>query len=320
MRIKFHEPVLVNETLDRLLVPGLGMLVVDCTLGGGGHAEKVLRWAGPGGEKVERLIGIDRDAEAIKEAAVRLAEFKERLVIKKGTYDELPEILEEEGVDKASGVLFDLGASFHQLTSRGRGMSFNDDESLDMRMDRESGPTAAELLAELDEASLAGLIWKYGEERRSRRIAGAIVRRREKSGPIRTAAELRDLVYSATPADRKRGTGLHPATRTFMALRIAVNRELEILEKAMADLPGLLGPGGRAVVISYHSLEDRIVKRAFAAESRGCSCPPDLPVCVCGGKPRMRTLTRKPVTPSPEEIKANPAARSAKLRAAERIG
>ncbi len=306
-----HEPVMVAEVLE-FLVPGAGRVMVDCTLGGGGHAEALLSGVGPGGGTIDRLIGIDRDPEALAAARERLSRFGERAVVERGVFDELPGILDGLGIEKADGVLMDLGASYHQLTRAERGMSFMADGPLDMRMDPEAGESAAEFVAGRSERELADVIRGFGEERHAKRIARAL-----KAHPPSTTAELRALVEKAAPSPGR--SRIHPATRTFMALRIAVNRELERLEQAMENLPGVLGEGGRAVVTSYHSGEDRIVKEAIAREVRGCACPPGLPVCACGGRPRLRALTKKPVRPSQEEVTGNPAARSAKLRACERL-
>lgn len=312
----YHEPAMVEEVM-RFLAPGAGHVIVDGTLGGGGHAEKLLSWAGPGTESIKLLIGIDRDGEAIKNSQKRLERFGERAILRKANYRELKRVLADEGMEKVNGILLDLGASRHQLTDPARGFSFMEDSELDMRMDREEGRSVADLLAAIPERELADLIRRYGEDRNARRIARAIVNYREEHGRIETTGQLRSLIESASRGPKKEK--IHPATRTFMALRIAVNRELEGLEEVLADLPDCLGEGGRAVIMSYHSLEDRLVKRAFAAAAKGCVCPPDIPRCVCGKKPVMRVLTRKPVTPSEEEIRINPAARSSKLRAAEKI-
>jgi len=316
MKTSFHEPAMVKAVVE-FLAPGPGRVVVDATVGGGGHAEAVLSWAGPGGENVELLIGIDRDPEALAEAGKRLWRFGARAILRRGSYEGVREILKAEGLNTVSGILLDLGASRHQLTAAARGFSLKADADLDMRMDQGAGETAAELLARLPERELAGLLWEYGEERAARKIARAIIARRESGRPVARTAELRELVERAAPGHR---SGLTPpAARTFMALRIAVNDELNRLERALAAIPDCLEPGGRVAAISYHSLEDRLVKSAFNREAKGCVCPPGLPRCVCGRKPRLRVLTRRPLRPGADEVERNPAARGAKLRAAERL-
>lgn len=305
-----HEPVLVSAVLD-FLVPSGKKVMVDGTVGGGGHARALLE-KGP----ELRLVGLDRDDEALAAAEENLKPFGERATLLKADFAELPGVLEKLGLPAVDGVLLDLGVSRHQLTAGRRGFSFREDAPLDMRMDPSEGESAAELLLRLSERELAQLIFAYGEEPLSRRIARAVVERRREKRPVRTTGELRELVEQVAGG---RPAKIHPATRTFMALRIAVNRELERLERVLAAIPEALCPGGRAVVISYHSLEDRRVKEAFAREAKGCVCPPDLPVCACGKKPRLALLTRKPVMPGEAEVARNAAARSARLRAAERI-
>jgi len=310
MTESFHDPVMVAEVMD-LLAPGPDKTVLDGTLGGGGHSEALLR----GG--LGRLIGLDRDDEALARAGERLAAFGDRAVIRKSDFAEMGAALDGLGIETVDGILLDLGVSRHQLTAGHRGFSLRQDGPLDMRMDPAAGETAAELLARLSEREIADLLFSLGEEPASRRIAREIAARRKAGQPARTTAELRAAVEKAA------GTGrpghIHPATRTFMALRIAVNDELGRLDRALAEIPGRLKPGGRAVVISYHSLEDRRVKTSFAGEAKGCDCPPQFPVCVCGKKPRLKLLTRKAAVPTPAEVETNPAARSAKLRAAERL-
>ncbi len=314
MKDRFHEPVLVSEVVE-FLAPGDGKVVVDATIGGGGHAEALLESTGPGGGRIRRLIGIDRDPEALEFAEDRLKKHGDRLSLQKGVFEALPGILDKEGISEVDGILLDLGVSRHQLSSPERGFSIREDGPLDMRMDPEEGETAAELLKRLGEKEIADIIYQYGEERFSRRIARSIKESRKGGWPVETTSELARLVAAAVPGRRGK---IHPATRTFQALRIAVNRELESLDKALADIPALLAARGRAVIISYHSLEDRRVKQSFAREARGCQCPPGRPVCTCEGKPRLSILTRKPVRPGDEEIKKNPAARSARLRAARK--
>ncbi|HUT52562.1 MAG TPA: 16S rRNA (cytosine(1402)-N(4))-methyltransferase RsmH [bacterium] len=316
MKGAYHDAVMVDEALH-YLGPGPGRVIVDGTLGGGSHAEAVLNWAGADGGRVKLVLGIDQDPEAVAEAGKRLGGFGERIRIKRAGFEELPALLEEEGLEKVDGILLDLGASRHQLVDARRGFSLRGESALDMRMDPDAPESAAELLLRLSGKELKKLIWEYGEERHAGRIARAIVARREEGRPVKTTEELAALVEKLVPA-KERGR-LHPATRTFMAIRIAVNRELDKLDEALAAMPGVLRAGGRAVVISYHSLEDRRVKQAFQKGAKGCVCPPGLPCCVCGHKPVYRILTRKPLRPAEAEVGKNPAARSARLRAVERL-
>ncbi len=290
-----------------------GALYLDGTVGGGGHAEAILEKTAPDG----RLIGIDADAEALEEAEKRLAPFGSRKTLVQGNFADLSEILNAQGIGKVDGILLDLGVSSHQLDTADRGFSFSQEAPLDMRMDGRRGSGAADLVNTLSETELARIIWEYGEERMAKRIARAICTARTLS-PIGTTAELAALVLRAVPptAERRR---IHPATRTFQALRIAVNDELGSLQRALAAGVERLTPGGRFSIISFHSLEDRMVKDAFRSGGKGCHCPPDLPVCVCQGKATLKVLTRKPVLPGEAEISENPRARSAKLRTAERI-
>jgi len=305
-----HVPVLLEETLY-WLAPRAGGIYVDATLGGGGHAEAILERIGPGG----RLIGIDRDDAAIEVAARRLARFGEAVVLVRESFAAIKEVLAAQGLRQVDGVLFDLGLSSIQLDDRSRGFSFQGAGPLDMRMDRRQALTAADLVNGLRERDLADLLWRYGEERRSRRIARAIVRSR----PLATTEELADVVARAIPR-RQWPRGRHPATRTFQALRIATNDELVNLDKALPDAAEVLREAGRLCAITFHSLEDRTIKHTFLRLSRGCTRPPGASAETCGGMPRLRVLTAKPIAPSPEEIQRNPRARSAKLRAAERIG
>jgi 16S rRNA (cytosine1402-N4)-methyltransferase len=308
----FHIPVMVREVVASLRCRA-GAIYVDGTVGGGGHAETILRNTSPDGF----LIGIDADGEAIGEAERRLAPFGDRKILVRGNFADMETILAEKSIDKIDGILLDLGVSSHQLDTAERGFSFTLDAPLDMRMDRNGRKSAADLVNTLPWQELAGIIRDYGEERMAGRIARSIAKAREDS-PIRTTADLAGVVLRAMPAEAARQK-IHPATRTFQALRIAVNDELNQLKKAMAGGMERLGPGGRFSVISFHSLEDRIVKNAFRNGEKGCMCPPDLPVCACGKKPTLKVLTRKPVVPGDEEIRDNPRSRSAKLRTAERI-
>jgi 16S rRNA (cytosine1402-N4)-methyltransferase len=309
-----HLPVLVDEVIE-MLAPAPGSLHIDATLGGGGHTERILEAASPEG----RVLGVDADPAAIHRVEVRLrARFGERLVLRRGNFRELATIAPEAGFGAVDGALFDLGLSSYQLADRDRGFGFRAGGPLDMRFDTSRGVPAAELLASLDAPELTALFRRYGEEPKAGRIARAIVDAR-RTAPITTAEELAALVERVAPPDPRKRRRIHPATRVFQALRIAVNEELDALQAGLAAALDLLRPGGRLVVLSYHSLEDRIVKRFFQAERRGCICPPQLPVCVCGRNPRLRLVTNPSLTPTAAEIAANPRARSARLRAAERL-
>jgi 16S rRNA (cytosine1402-N4)-methyltransferase len=309
-----HLPVLAEEVLA-MLAPRSGSLQIDATLGGGGHTERILEAANPDG----RLLGLDADPAAIARVERRLRPvFGDRLVLRQANFRELAEVAPAAGFEAVDGTLFDLGLSSFQLADTERGFGFRAGGPLDMRFDTSRGVPAAELLATLDAAELTALFRRYGEEPKAARIARAIVDARREA-PIETAEELAALVERVVPPNPRQPRRTHPATRVFQALRIAVNEELEALEAGLAAAVDLLRPGGRLVVLSYHSLEDRIVKRFLAAERRGCVCPPELPVCVCGRNPRLRLLTRKSITPTPEEVAANPRSRSARLRAAERL-
>lgn len=290
--------------------PKPGGVYVDATLGGGGHAEAILERIIPGG----RLIGIDRDDDATAEASRRLQRFGEAAVIVRENFTAIKEVLHSLGLSQVDGILFDLGASSMQFENADRGFSFAAAGPLDMRMDRRQPVTAAEIVNRRPEEELAGLIWRYGEERWSRRIARAIVRAR----PLSTTTALAEVVAGAIPR-RSWPRGIHPATRTFQALRIAVNDELLNLENAIPDAAEALREAGRLCAITFHSLEDRTVKHTFLRLSRGCTSPPGTSASSSQERRWLRILTRKPITPSPEEIARNPRARSAKLRAAERI-
>ena len=308
-----HLPVLFAETMQALVTNPDG-IYVDGTLGGGGHAEGILQRTSPNGV----LIGIDRDADARLAAGQRLAKFGSRFVPYQANFADLGAVLANLQIPAVDGVLLDIGVSSYQLDTPERGFSYMQDGALDMRMDRSGGRTAADLLAELSTEELADIIYKYGEERFSRRIARRITEEREQR-PITGTVQLADLVASAIPAAARRQEKQHPAKRTFQALRIAVNDELGVLERGLRAGFAALKPGGRLAVITFHSLEDRIVKEYFASLCRGCICPPDFPVCVCGKTPQGRLLSRKPQTASPKELEANPRARSAKLRVIEKL-
>jgi 16S rRNA (cytosine1402-N4)-methyltransferase len=309
-----HTPVLVEEVLV-MLAPAPGSLQIDATLGGGGHTERILEATDPDG----RLLGLDADGAAVARVDGQLrARFGDRLVLRQANFRELGDVAPAAGFGAVDGCLFDLGLSSFQLADTDRGFGFRAGGPLDMRFDTSRGVPAATLLATLDIAELTALFRRYGEEPKAPRFARAIVEAR-KTAPVATAEELASLIESVAPPNPRQPRRTHPATRVFQALRIAVNEELESLQAGLSAALDLLRPGGRLVVLSYHSLEDRIVKRFIAAERRGCVCPPELPVCVCGKNPRLRMVTRPSLTPSAAEIAANPRARSARLRAAERL-
>jgi 16S rRNA (cytosine1402-N4)-methyltransferase len=309
-----HLPVLVEEVLT-MLAPVSGSLQIDTTVGGGGHTERILEATDPDG----RLLGLDADGAAIARVGRRLrSRFGDRLVLRQANFGELGPVAAGAGFDAVDGCLFDLGLSSYQLADAERGFGIRTGGPLDMRFDPSRGVPAAELLATLGTDELTALFRRYGEEPFAPRIARAIVQARAVA-PIRTAEELAELIERVAPSRAPGRRRIHPATRVFQALRIAVNAELESLEAGLRAALDILRPGGRLVVLSYHSLEDRVVKRFFQAERRGCTCPPELPVCVCGRNPRLRLVTRPSLTPSAEEIAANPRARSARLRAAERL-
>jgi len=304
-----HEPVLVQEVLSLLVPPTGEALLIDATLGEGGHSEAFLL-------KYPDLsvIGVDADSSILEVARQRLAVFADRARLVNAWYSVFLAKYNENRL--ADLILMDLGISRYHYEASGRGFSFDRDESLDMRLSADLPKTAADLVNTLGQTELADILFRFGEERFSRAIASRIVRQREKD-PITSAARLAHIVASAVPAQYQRRR-IHPATRTFQALRIAVNRELEQLETGLAEALAVLSPGGRIGVITFHSLEDRIVKRFFRDKSRECTCPPEWPICQCGGKAELRLVTAKPITASREEVSRNPASRSAKLRVAEK--
>ena len=311
-----HQPVLLDECLANLGPGGEpGATVVDGTVGTGGHAEAILARTAPDG----RLIGFDRDEEALRVARRRLAAFGERVSLVHASFRDLTRVLAECRTPRVHAVLLDLGMSSLQLDAAERGFRFAEEGAeqapLDMRMDRSSGATAAELLQRADEATLARWFAEYGELPGARRLARSLVAERRR----RELASAADLLRVVRAAGVGRGRRHHPATLVFQALRIAVNDELGALEAALDQAPGVLLPGGRLLVIAYHSLEDRAVKQRIAALERGCICPPQLPVCRCGRKPELRRVTRKAIRPGAAELRANPRARSARLRVAERL-
>jgi 16S rRNA (cytosine1402-N4)-methyltransferase len=309
----FHQPVLLKEVME-ILSPEPGDVCMDCTLGGGGHAEAIMRKLGGSG----MLIGLDLDDEALSEARERLSSFSERVSLVRDNFVNMDKVLKKMDITRINVLLFDLGLSSHQVDSPERGFSFQAEGPLDMRMDRDQAETAWSMLDKLPVRELSRIIRGYGEEPKARKIAGKIDYLRSKDMLPKNTIELRKMIESVMPGGARRK--IHPATRTFMAFRIAVNKELENLEEALEKAVEIMAPGGRIGVISYHSLEDRIVKRFFREKEKGCICPPSAPVCGCGKKPELKILTKKPIRPSAEEIERNPRSRSAKLRAAEVIG
>jgi 16S rRNA (cytosine1402-N4)-methyltransferase len=309
----FHQPVLLEEVLS-LLECRPGGIYVDGTVGGGGHARAILERTSPDG----LIVGIDRDDDALREASRSLAPFGRRALLEKGSFADLRDVLAARGIGPVQGILFDLGVSSHQLDTPERGFSFTLEGPLDMRMNPSSGPTARDLVRNAREDELTSIFKDFGEERYARRIARAIVERRRQE-PIGTTVELAALIARVVPRRSSEGRRIHPATRVFQALRIAVNSELEQLERGLMEGFEALAPGGRIAVIAFHSLEDRLVKETFRSWEKACTCPPGIPVCTCRAKAKARVLTRKPIRPRPEEADANPRARSARLRAAERI-
>lgn len=310
-----HIPVLLNEVVEGLQVRP-GGLYIDATVGAGGHSEAIISRARGG-----KLLGIDTDPQALALAGERLRTYIEsgQVRLARANFEEIAEVAQREGFAEVDGVLFDLGVSSMQLDTPARGFSFRAEGPLDMRLDPERGETAADLVNTLPEDELANLIFKYGEEHASRRIARRIVEERERD-PIVTTERLAGIVARALGgkvAGRSRNP-IHPATRTFQALRIAVNRELDVLQRGLEAATDLLRPGGRLAVISFHSLEDRAAKQYIRQAQRGCVCPPELPVCQCGRKPTLKALNSKPIVASAEEARTNPRSRSAKLRIAER--
>ncbi len=308
-----HQPVLMNQTLNSLkLRPG--GVYLDGTLGGGGHTEAILQATEPDG----KVIGLDQDDEALAAASQRLKPFGERFCPIRANFAEMEQVLAAEGIAGLDGVLLDIGVSSHQLDEPDRGFSYMQDGPLDMRMDRRGGQTAADLVAELSESELANLIYRYGEEKFSRRIARRIVEQRAQT-PIESTKQLAELISAAIPAAQRRKEKQHPAKRTFQALRIAVNDELGVLERGLVAAFASLKSGGRLSVITFHSLEDRMVKNYFAGLAKGCECPPEFPVCVCGKQPQALLITKRPQTATEDELQSNPRARSAKLRTVEKL-
>ncbi len=306
-----HQPVLLQECLDGLNIRPDG-IYVDGTLGRAGHSREIVRRLTTG-----RLICIDRDQAALDAAPVRMEGYMDRVTLVHGNFRDLAAILAGLGIEKVDGMLFDLGVSSPQLDDSSRGFSYMQDAPLDMRMDQSAEMTAYMVVNEWPKEELRRILYEYGEERYAPAISAAIVRRREEK-PIETTLELVEVIRSAMPAAALREKQ-HPAKRTFQGIRIAVNDELAAISDLMGDAVARLNPGGRLAVISFHSLEDRIVKQSLAGFAKGCTCPPDFPVCVCGKKPQVKLVPRKPITPGEAELKVNPRARSAKLRVAEKL-
>lgn len=306
-----HESVLLHEAVDALNIDPHGVYV-DATLGRAGHSLEIVKRLTTG-----RLIGIDRDYAALDSAPLRLEGYMDRVTLIHGNFQELDTLLERSGIERVNGVLFDLGVSSPQLDDSARGFSYMKDAPLDMRMDATQALTAHQVVNEWPREELKRILYEYGEERYAPAIADRIVKRREER-EIRTTLELAEIIRSAMPAVALREKQ-HPAKRSFQAIRCAVNGELEAIPLAIDAAVKRLAPGGRLAVISFHSLEDRLVKTAIRDLAQGCTCPPDFPVCVCGKTPTVKAVSRKPILPSTEEIERNPRARSAKLRVAEKL-
>lgn len=307
-----HKSVLLQECIDALNIRPDG-IYLDGTLGGAGHSSQIARRLTEGG----RLIGVDRDRTALAAAKERLAPYADRVTLVHSNFAEIDAILDSLGIPAVDGMLFDLGVSSPQLDDASRGFSYMADAPLDMRMDKDDALTAGEVVNTWPQGELRRILYDYGEERYAPQIAAAICRAREKA-PVETTLELVDIIRSVMPAQALREKQ-HPAKRSFQAIRIAVNDELGAVSRMMQAAVGRLNPGGRLAVITFHSLEDRIVKSEMQQAARGCTCPPEFPVCVCGKKPLVKLVTRKPIVSGPAELEENPRARSAKLRVAEKL-
>lgn len=308
-----HIPVMADELMT-LLDPSRGGIFVDCTAGGGGHSYEIAKRLPAG----SRLICLDRDDDAIAACSARLEQFGDTVSVVKSNFRNLDAALDSAGVDKIDGIMWDLGVSSHQLDDGERGFSYTHDAPLDMRMDREQSLSAYDVVNGYSEEELKRIIRDWGEEKFAARIASFIVKEREIS-PVSTTTRLAEIVKSAVPAANRQSEAQHPARRTFQAIRIEVNGELDAIEPSLTAACARLNPGGVMAVITFHSLEDRIVKDTFKTLSTGCTCPPEFPVCVCGGKPKVKILTRKPLIPTDHEIEINPRSRSAKVRGAEKL-
>lgn len=311
-RVEFsHYSVLLNECMEGLDIKPDG-IYVDGTAGGAGHSSQIAKRLGEG-----RLIAIDQDETAVAVATERLNALGKNTTVVRSNFCEIASVCRSLGIDGIDGVLLDLGVSSYQLDTAERGFSYSSDAPLDMRMDNRNPLDAYKVVNTYSEQQLKKILFDYGEERYSPAIAAAIVKRREKQ-PIRTTAELSDIIKYAIPPAAREG-GHHPAKRSFQAIRIEVNAELDVIEPAIRDAVAMLNKGGRIAIITFHSLEDRIVKQAFASLASGCTCPKDFPICVCGNKPKIRLVNRKPIVPGREELEENPRSRSAKLRVAEKL-
>ena len=307
-----HKSVLLEETVDSLNIKPDG-IYVDGTLGGGGHAFEVCSRLGEKG----RLIGIDQDADAIRAASERLSVFGDRVTVVRNNYVNIAEVLASLGIEKVDGIYLDLGVSSYQLDTAEWGFTYREEDApLDMRMDQRGSETAADIVNTYSESELYRIIREYGEDRFAKNIAKHIVKRRQEK-PFETAGELAETIRAAIPA-RVRATGGHPAKRTFQAIRIELNHELDVLENSIDRMIDFLNPGGRLSIITFHSLEDRIVKNRFRINENPCTCPPEFPVCMCGKKSKGRVITRKPIVPTEKELEENKRSKSSKLRVFER--
>lgn len=306
-----HRPVMPDECMEGLAIKPDG-IYVDGTAGGGGHSSLIASRLEGG-----RLISIDQDEAAIRAVSERLKPYGDRVTVVRNNFRNLGTVCRDLGIGHIDGVLLDLGVSSYQLDTPERGFSYQADAPLDMRMDERNPKSAYTVVNEYSEAELRRILFDYGEERFAPRIASFIVRAREEK-PVETTGELVDIIKAAIPASAREG-GHHPAKRTFQAIRIEVNAELDVIAPAITAAIGLLNPGGRIAILTFHSLEDRIVKQAFAGAAQGCICPKTLPVCVCGNKPKVKIITKKPILPGETELEENPRSRSAKLRVAEKI-
>lgn len=307
-----HKSVLLYETVDELNIKPDG-IYVDGTLGGGGHSYEIAKRLSEGG----RLIGIDQDEDAIKAASKRLEPYMDRVTIVRNNYCNMDKVLDELGIDKVDGIMLDLGVSSYQLDAADRGFTYNVDTALDMRMDQRQEITAKDIVNEYSEFDLYRIIRDYGEDRFAKNIAKHIVAARQEK-PIETTFELNDIIKAAIPM-KVRATGGHPSKRTYQAIRIELNKELEVLENSIDMMIDRLKPEGRLCIITFHSLEDRIVKTRFRNNENPCTCPPSFPACVCGKVPKGRVITRKPVVPTDEEVNENSRSKSSKLRVFERV-
>ena len=308
-----HKSILFDECMQALN-PSRGGIYVDCTAGGGGHSLGIAERLPDG----SRLVCLDRDDDAIKACTKRLEAYADRVTVVKTEFSALGAVLDSLGIDKIDGIMWDLGVSSYQLDEAERGFSYMADAPLDMRMDRSATLDAAYVVNSYSEQELRRIIFAYGEEKFAAKIASAIVKNRSTS-PINTTLELSEIIKNAIPAGARRKEAQHPAKRTFQAIRIEVNRELDVIRPAIEEAVRRLNVGGIAAVITFHSLEDRITKQTMADLAKGCTCPPEFPVCVCGNKPKVKLVTKKPIVPSDAEIADNPRARSAKLRVAEKL-